>query len=68
MSLPAWFRERADHSSFFSRRQALKLGVAGVLGLSLPQCLAAAETARRRTAARSVLVILEQGGLSHMDT
>jgi hypothetical protein len=68
MSLPAWFRERADHSSLFNRRQALKLGVAGVLGLSLPQCLAAAETAQRRAVARSVLVILEQGGLSHMDT
>ena len=66
MSLPAWFRQRLDQP--ISRRSAMRLGTAGVLGMSLPQCLAAASTAARRSAAKNVLVIYEQGGLSHMDT
>jgi hypothetical protein len=42
----------------------------GVLGWSQAQCLAMADAARdsRKAAAKNVLVILEQGGLSHMDT
>ena len=47
------------------------MGVAGVLGWSLPDCLAiarAAATPGGKPAAKNVLVILEQGGLSHMDT
>jgi hypothetical protein len=52
------------------RRAALRAGVAGVLGLSLPDLLAAATPAPGRPAgrAKNVLVILEQGGLSHLDT
>jgi len=48
----------------------MRTGTAGVLGLSLPQLLAAEGSAqlRDRPAAKRVLVILEQGGLSHMDT
>ncbi len=53
-----------------SRRTFLKAGSAGVLGWSLPQLLSfqgrAASTGR--PAAKNVLVILEQGGLSHLDT
>lgn len=54
-----------------SRRRALQVGAAGVLGLSMPQWMAiqaAASPASGRPAAKNVLVILEQGGLSHMDT
>jgi hypothetical protein len=65
MSLPDWFTRRTDAGP--SRRTALKLGAASVLGLSLPECLAAAG-ARPTAAAKNVLVIYEQGGLSHMDT
>ena len=50
-----------------SRRNALRLATGGVLGLSLPQCLALADS-RAKAAAKNVLVILEQGGLSHLDT
>lgn len=53
-------------SPAFTRRAALRAGMAGVLGLSLPELLAAANRAAGR--ARNVLVVLEQGGLSHMDT
>ncbi|MDB5310883.1 MAG: hypothetical protein JWO38_5085 [Gemmataceae bacterium] len=67
MTPPPWFRERADGRPF-TRRTALKLGTAGVLGWSLPQCLALAAKTGSRAAAKNVLVILEQGGLSHMDT
>jgi len=66
MSLAKWFAQRSDRS--LSRREALRLGTVGVLGLSLPQCLAAASSQARRAAAKNVLVIYEQGGLSHMDT
>ncbi len=55
-----------------NRRDLLKWGMSSALGLSLPQWLAlqnaqAAEIAGRPRA-KSVLVILEQGGLSHIDT
>lgn len=55
---------------FPSRRDALRLGAGGVLGWSLPQCLAlaAAGKAGSKAAAKNVLVVLEQGGLSQMDT
>lgn len=58
-------------SSRLTRRQVLQLGTAGVLGWSLPQMLslqAATETNRRSARAKNVLVILEQGGMSHIDT
>ena len=55
-----------------SRRRALQIGAAGVLGMSLPQWLATEAVAATATngtaAAKNVLVILEQGGLSHIDT
>ncbi|HEX3150628.1 MAG TPA: DUF1501 domain-containing protein [Gemmataceae bacterium] len=50
-----------------SRRDLFRIGMTGVLGLPLPSLLAAAEKARPGRA-RNVLVILEQGGLSHIDT
>jgi hypothetical protein len=47
----------------------MRLGVSGVLGLGLPQILAAqSSSSGKKAAAKSVLVIYEQGGLSHMDT
>ncbi|MCE9533862.1 MAG: DUF1501 domain-containing protein [Planctomycetes bacterium] len=61
----AWF------SSNLTRRNLLRLGAGGVLGWSLPQMLALQATAdsnRRSGRAKSVLVILEQGGMSHIDT
>jgi hypothetical protein len=54
-----------------SRRRALQVGSAGVLGLSMPQWLALqaqAESSGIKPAAKNVLVILEQGGVSQMDT
>jgi hypothetical protein len=54
-----------------SRRRTLQVGAAGVLGLSLPEWLAIeahSAPATARPAAKNVLVILEQGGLSHIDT
>jgi len=53
-----------------SRRRFLRASAAGVLGLSLPQLLAAQTQApgKRPLRAKNVLVILEQGGLSHIDT
>ena len=62
-----WLTRRYERP--VSRRAAIQFGAAGVLGLSLPQLLAAAGVSNnKRAAAKSVLVIYEQGGLSHMDT
>jgi hypothetical protein len=52
-----------------SRRRLLQMGAAGVLGWSLPQLLALqAAGAGKLGKAKNVLVLLEQGGLSHVDT
>ena len=57
------------HQTFpINRRTALKVGAVGVLGWSLPQCLALAAGTGSRSAAKNVLVVLEQGGMSQMDT
>ena len=49
-----------------SRRELFRLGMTGVLGVSFPDLLAAA--GKKHGRAKNVLVILEQGGLSQMDT
>ncbi len=61
---PSW--EAAD----WSRRQWLKAGAFGVLGATLPAWLAqvAAAAGNARARAKRVLVLLEQGGMSHIDT
>src|ERR1700728_4328744 len=54
-----------------NRRRFLKRSIGGVLGLSLPQCFALQKShaaTNSRAPAKNVLVILEQGGLSHIDT
>lgn len=54
-----------------TRRRALQIGTTGVAGVSLPQWLsmqASASSGNNSAAAKNVLVILEQGGLSHLDT
>jgi hypothetical protein len=54
----------------WTRRKLLATGTAGILGVSLPELLAAesASDSGSPAAAKRVLVILEQGGLSHIDT
>src|SRR5262249_46098979 len=58
------------HASRIDRRQALRLGAAGLLGLTLPTLLRAeAEGQRRpRTRAKNVIFIWQQGGPPHQDT
>jgi hypothetical protein len=51
-----------------SRRGFFRVGAASILGLSLPELLAVQAQSPRAGRAKSVLVILEQGGLSHLDT
>ena len=52
-----------------TRRGFFRVGASSVLGLSLPDLLAVhAQSPRRGRRAKNVLVILEQGGLSHLDT
>lgn len=59
------------HPFQINRRRLLRYGSAGVLGLSLPEMLAVEASATESPhsgQARNVLVVLEQGGLSHIDT
>ena len=65
MSSPNWFARRAEGA--WTRREFARLASASFLGMSLPAALARAAEARS-AAAKRVIVILEQGGLSHMDT
>ena len=58
----------ASHPTL-NRRQFLHAGATGILGLSLPELLALhAASGTHHGRAKNVLVVLEQGGLSHMDT
>lgn len=54
-------------NSMMQRRSFLGLGVAGGL-TCLSDAARAAVTSSRKAQAKNVLVILEQGGMSHMDT
>lgn len=63
-------RHPKSRSPEWTRRHLLQTGTAGILGMSLPQLLAAesGSSSAHAAAAKRVIVILEQGGLSHMDT
>ena len=52
----------------YQRRSFLGIGLAGSLSLQHAIMARAAESSVRAAQAKNVLVILEQGGLSHMDT
>ena len=54
----------------WTRRHLIQTGTAGVLGLSIPQLLAAeiSSVSSATPASKRVIVILEQGGLCHLDT
>jgi hypothetical protein len=60
-----WFHRRAEGDPSLSRRAMLRLAAGGIAGLSLPRALALTGKAAK---AKSVLVLYEQGGLSHIDT
>src|SRR5215510_2676405 len=59
-----------DHlETHFSRRSVLRAGGAGMLGLTLPKLLRAAEAQPARVArAKSVIFLYQFGGPSHVDT
>ena len=63
-------RQPALLSSEWTRRHLVTTGTAGILGMSLPQLLAAESGSEitHSASAKRVIVILEQGGLSHIDT
>ncbi|MGQ0636843.1 MAG: DUF1501 domain-containing protein [Planctomycetaceae bacterium] len=50
------------------RRDVLRIGGIGLLGLNLPRFLAAAESQRPAARARSVIFLYQFGGPSHVDT
>ena len=52
----------------YQRRSFIGLGLAGGLSVRMAMSARAAESGKPAAQARNVLVVLEQGGLSHMDT
>lgn len=57
------------HHSQFNRRDMLRAGSYGMLGMNLPQLLQAVETTAAPTAtAKSVIFLYQFGGPSHLDT
>ncbi len=52
---------------FISRRQLLRVGGAGLLGLNLPGLLRAEKTAPIKARAKSVIFLFQWGGPSHID-
>lgn len=52
----------------FNRRQLLKIGAIGLTGLALPQVLEAESRRDRHGRARSVILLYQFGGPSHLDT
>ncbi|WP_425618651.1 DUF1501 domain-containing protein [Anatilimnocola sp. NA78] len=59
-----------DQATAWTRRQWLQAGAFGALGLSLPQMLQlqASGASGRVGKAKNVLLLVEHGGLSHVDT
>ena len=69
--IPFSFDDRHTTEWSPSRRRLLTSAAAGVLGMSLGEMLAVAAGAapmRHGRLAKNVLVVLEQGGMSHIDT
>lgn len=67
----AGFRNAANTAGaagFASRRDFLRIGSLGALGLSLPQILAAEEVGRHAPRAKSILFYHHYGAPSHIDT
>jgi hypothetical protein len=58
------------HRSRYTRRDLLRVGTLGLVGLSLPQCLRAETNKRgkRRARAQAVIFLHQWGGPSHLDT
>lgn len=63
------FRNRTAAAEW-TRRQWLKAGAFGAMGLSLPQWLAMTATAApaAKARAKNILLLVEHGGMCHMDT
>jgi len=55
------------HATRFSRRHLLKIGGMGLLGLTLPKLLQAAEKNGPKPRAKSVIFLFQFGGPSHLD-
>lgn len=65
MSGPSFSKK---HLETLCRRSFLGSSGLGILGLTYPQCLQTAAAMGKKVQAKNILVIYEQGGLSHMDT
>ncbi len=60
--------QRSHFSSLLTRRDAVRIGGAGLLGLGMEHFLRGEETVRRIAKAKSVIFLYQFGGPSHVDT
>ena len=60
--------QRSHFSSLLTRRDAVRIGGAGLLGLGMGHFLRGEETVRRIAKAKSVIFLYQFGGPSHVDT
>jgi len=68
MKSPASFACPGFHATRYSRRQMLRIGGLGMLGMTLPKLLQAAEKSKGPKArAKSVIFLFQFGGPSHLD-
>ena len=70
MSRPSHYACSEFNSSDWLRRDVLRIGGLGMLGLTLPRLLEAAETAPEKlvATAKSIVFLYQFGGPSHVDT
>src|SRR5688572_1447213 len=64
-AMPSPVRSRKDYT--LSRRELLRVGGIGALGLTLPQLLQAEQTGGAASRADACIVIYLNGGPSHLD-
>ncbi len=62
------FSQQAHFSSLLSRRDAIRIGGTGLLGLGMGHFLRAEELVQRAAKAKSVIFLYQFGGPSHVDT
>lgn len=60
--------QQAHYSSLLARRDAIRIGGAGLLGLGMGHFLRAEELVQRAAKAKSVIFLYQFGGPSHVDT
>ncbi len=63
-----YFHRQPEDGVGLVRREILRVGAAGLVGLDLPQLLKAADKAQPRARAKNLILMFLEGGPAHQDT